>query len=152
MPDCGIHRPLSVLAGLADGLAPKERRYALGAISPNNVGPPLPFPTGGVERIGIQLYGAAILPTLPADRDPQVFAKCGVMSGEAVRCCPGAARELLVTGHFGHECSHVRGVLALDDGRVDHVAAVLADDVAQQRDLSRGDVDLAGAHVGGACP
>src|ERR1700753_4048080 len=33
-----------LLAGLADGLAPKERRYALGATSPNNLGPPLPHP------------------------------------------------------------------------------------------------------------
>jgi hypothetical protein len=31
-----------LLTGLADGLAPKERRHATGAIRPNNLGPPLP--------------------------------------------------------------------------------------------------------------
>ncbi len=31
-----------VLTGLADGLAPKERRFATRAIRPNNLGPPLP--------------------------------------------------------------------------------------------------------------
>jgi hypothetical protein len=40
-----------VLTGLADGLAPKEQRYAVSAISPNNLGPPLPsahwFANGG---------------------------------------------------------------------------------------------------------
>src|SRR6185437_3434267 len=43
-PACGIYVLFLVLAGLADGLAPKERRYAQSAISPNNLGPPLPSP------------------------------------------------------------------------------------------------------------
>ena len=33
-----------LLTGLADGLAPKERRYAANAIRPNNLVPPLPPP------------------------------------------------------------------------------------------------------------
>ena len=55
------------LAGLADGLAPKERRYALQAISPNNLGPPLPFasPGKGDGAAGIQLYGRGILAAAP---------------------------------------------------------------------------------------
>ena len=39
-------------AGLADGLASKERRYAQGAISPNNLGPPLPLARPAAGRIG----------------------------------------------------------------------------------------------------
>src|SRR6202012_764622 len=74
------------------------------------------FPTGGVERIGIQLYGAAMLPALPADRNPQVCAKCGVIAGEGAtggRAGRPAGAQLLVAGHFGHEGRHVLGVLAL---------------------------------------
>ena len=99
-----------VLAGLADGLAPKERRYAQGAISPNNLGPPLPLPTGGMERIGIQLYGAAILPTLPADRNPQVFAKCGVIAERAARSYSLPATLATKAATFWASC-------ALHDGR-----------------------------------
>ena len=42
--------------------------------------------------------------------------------------------------------------LALDDVRVDHRAAVLAHDVAQQLHAAGGHVDLARAHVGGVHP
>ena len=42
--------------------------------------------------------------------------------------------------------------LALHDVRVDHRPAVLAHDVAEQRDGAGGRVDLAGAHVGGVGP
>jgi hypothetical protein len=58
-----------LLAGLADGLAPKERRYAQRAISPNNLGPPLPTPLMG-GGAGIQLYGSAILAAEAASRPP----------------------------------------------------------------------------------
>ena len=44
-----------VLTGLADGLAPKERRYARRAIRPNNLGPPLPDIESGIRRF----FGAA---------------------------------------------------------------------------------------------
>jgi len=44
------------LTGLADGLAPKERRYATSALRPNNLGPPLP-PPAWRERRGISAFG-----------------------------------------------------------------------------------------------
>jgi hypothetical protein len=54
-----------LLAGLADGLAPKERRYALNAISPNNLGPPLPrhLAPWVRRRREFSCTGAAIVPT-----------------------------------------------------------------------------------------
>src|SRR5262249_12218321 len=45
-----------VLTGLADGLAPKERRYVTNTIRPNNLGPPLPR-SSSASGAGIQLLG-----------------------------------------------------------------------------------------------
>src|SRR5581483_6492931 len=50
-----------LLAGLADGLAPKERRYA-GCDSPNYVGPPLPF----ARHLGGKRYGNSAVRTRDA--------------------------------------------------------------------------------------
>src|ERR1700735_3964861 len=54
-----------LLTGLADGLAPKERRYATRAIRPNNLGPPLP-PPGLVRAARDFSYRGSIL-TIPTD-------------------------------------------------------------------------------------
>jgi hypothetical protein len=57
-----------LLTGLADGLAPKEWRYARGAIRPNNMGPPLPPLAQVASGAGIQLVGPVILTAKPDGR------------------------------------------------------------------------------------
>ena len=67
----------------------------------------------------------------------------GLPSSSYARCFEERAADAL---------HHAARDLALDDARVDHRPAVLAHDVAQERDAARLDVDLARAHVGGVDP
>src|SRR5205807_7170533 len=57
-----INRPLLLPTGLADGLAPKRRRYARTRFAPKLV-PPLPSARRHSSGAGIQLYGRGILTT-----------------------------------------------------------------------------------------
>jgi len=106
-----VNHPLSVLAGLADGLAPKERRYAASATRPNNSVPPLPLRSIlGADRGGIQRYGSCILTLLPdrslpatpcprpcprtqppaAPAFPTEFQRASCRSQDRSRDCPAA--------------------------------------------------------------
>ena len=105
--------------GLADGLAPKERRYALGrAIRPDYLVPPPPadlcFAHSSVRT---QRCSAGIL---PATMDG---------SSQAVRDQTGPAGRALFTGDFADKIGHVDRVLADDEalghGPVADVEAVL---------------------------
>ena len=83
-----------VLAGLADGLAPKERRYALARFAPTTWVPRfLSTPIGGARR-EFSCIAAAML-TAPA-------ARCARDRGAGPPCSPGR-RGLLLAGDPGDE-------------------------------------------------
>ncbi|MEA2147030.1 MAG: hypothetical protein QOG59_2617 [Solirubrobacteraceae bacterium] len=99
-----------MLTGLADGLAPKERRYAE-AISPNNCGSPASSTRLGAA--GIQLGG----------ENPNIArGRRGLPLHDSSRSL-GDSPVLFASSDFGHESGHIRRVAALDDpGRHDTLA------------------------------
>jgi len=106
------------LTGLADGLAPKERRYAKGAIRPNNLGSPASVPLHLTAEPG---GNSALLFKPTSDCGRKSSARSLTASARACGKPEQTPSErllrgpLLFPGYSGDERGDVLCVLALDD-------------------------------------
>ena len=104
--------PLSVLTGLAAGLAPKERRYvSMDAIRPNGLGPPLPAWGGYATRRGNSAFAGENL-TRTGDG---IIPGAGLNPRYLRSRCYGRASRVLPAGHASDEGRHLLSVPSLND-------------------------------------